>query len=215
MKFLKTSIYLILFAVYPFSLFSQSASEEEKKKPRKNVVKVDFLASWSGAFFGSIERHVIGKYTIHFNYGLRSRAESGDGNFFVAGVKKQLFSFDNRFYLNNVDGMEPIEGFYVGPYLRYTTKFSENVSRTVIQDLPDGSGTVEISVRQDETINQFGTGLLVGFQSISFSGWVIDSYMGIGFYANTSIIATYPGAVPDYEIGKSDFRVGIQLGYSF
>jgi len=215
MKFLKTSIYLILFAVYPFSLFSQSASEEEKKKPRKNVVKVDFLAPWSSAFFGSVERHVIGKYTIHFNYGLRSRPESGEGKYFVPGVKKQLFSFDNRFYLNNVSGMEPIEGFYVGPYFRYTSKFSANVNRTVILDLLDGSGTEEFPVKQDETINQLGIGALVGFQSISFNGWVLDSYMGIGFYANTSIIATYPGVIPDYEFGNSDFRVGIQLGYSF
>ncbi len=116
-----------------------------------------------------------------------------------------------RFYLSKQppSARRPApKGLYVGPYLRYQSVVEEHIGILASQRY----GTVFYSM--------FGGGAVVGTQFISRGGFVLDSFLGAGYfplmpYRITTERTTYrpPDAKP--ETYRFDLRLGLCIGLAF
>lgn len=152
----------------------------------KNVMKVNTLALIirTGAVF--YEREISDLTSVqlgiaYMNYRIDETHLDG------VGITPEF-----RFYIRR----NALDGFYVGPYLRYNNfGFDDNYS----------TGRYKA----------FGGGVAFGRQWIFEKGFVIDLFFG-GHYTNSDITLTSGSETPDFtKIEGFSIRTGFALGFAF
>jgi len=174
---------LLLALGFAVSSYSQ---EQPSVAPEKNVMKVNTLALIirTGAVF--YEREISDLTSVqlglaYMNYRIDDTQLDG------IGVTPEF-----RFYIRR----NALDGFYVGPYLRYNNfGFDDNNS----------TGRYKA----------FGGGVAFGRQWIFKKGFVIDLFFG-GHYTNSDITLTTGSESPDFtRIEGFSIRTGFSLGFAF
>ncbi len=118
-----------------------------------------------------------------------------------------------RYYLSDKGA---INGFYLGPYLRYQ---NYTLKTGQITEFYDNNGNLLTTPRTYEpkaTFSSFGGGLVVGYQAIFKERISLDAFIGPGF--NSSSVKVDVGSEDDFSTGAfSGFsiRPGVTLGLAF
>jgi len=180
MKKLAAILIILGFAVNSF------AQEEPAVAPEKNVLKINTLALIirTGAVFYERELSDLMSAQLGIAYmNFRIDETKLDG----VGITPEI-----RFYIRK----NAIDGFYLGPYLRYNNFGFEDES---------SSGRYKA----------FGGGVSFGRQWIFKKGFVIDVFFG-GHYTDSSIELTSGTEEPDFtKIEGFTIRTGFAIGFAF
>jgi len=174
---------LLLALGFTINSFSQ---DQPTVAPEKNVMKVNTLALIirTGAVFYEREISDLTSAQLgiaYMNYTIDETHLDG------IGITPEI-----RFYIRR----NALDGFYVGPYLRYNNfGFDDNNS----------TGRYKA----------FGGGVSFGRQWIFKKGFVIDLFFG-GHYTNSNITLTSGSETPDFtRIEGFSIRTGFALGFAF
>jgi len=176
---------VILLLVLGFAATS-SAQDQSVAAPEKNVLKINTLALIirTGSVFYEREISDLTSAQLGIAY----------LNYKVDEARLEGFGLtpEFRFYIRK----NALDGFYIGPYLRYNN-FS----------FDDGSSTGRYKA--------FGGGVSFGRQWIFKKGFVIDLFFG-GHYTSSSVTLTTGTETPDFtRIEGFNIRTGFSLGFAF
>jgi hypothetical protein len=176
---------LILLLILGFAV-SSSAQDQPTVAPEKNVLKVNVLALIirTGAVFYEREISDVTSAQLGIAY----------VNYTIDETKLDGFGItpEMRFYIRK----NALDGFYVGPYLRYNSF-----------GFDDGSSTGRYKA--------FGGGVSFGRQWIFKKGFVIDVFFG-GHYTNGNFELTSGTETPDLtKVEGFNIRTGFALGFAF
>lgn len=175
----------ILLLVLGFAV-TTSAQDLTDVRPEKNVMKVNTLALIirTGAVFYEREISDLTSAQLGIAY---MNYRINETNLYGFGMTPEI-----RFYIRK----NALDGFYLGPYLRYNNfGFDDNNS----------TGRYEA----------FGGGVSFGRQWIFKKGFVIDLFFG-GHYTNSKIELTSGSETPDFtRIEGFSIRTGFSLGFAF
>ena len=175
---------------------------------QNNVVKVNILSPIvkTGSFF--------------FEHKLSASSSAQLGGLFtswsIADTKVSGFAVtpEYRFYLSS--SKEAMEGFYVGPFVRYQnlTLSSEN---TYTSFDSNGDPTTTTS-KAEASLNTFGGGVVVGRQWIFKERFSLDTFLGPSYNAGTAKAKDSSSSNATFDSGSfSGFgiRTGITFGIAF
>jgi hypothetical protein len=181
--FMKKITILLLALGFVLSSYSQ---ELPAAGSEKNVLKVNTLALFirTGAVF--YEREISDLTSVQLGLAYMNY-KIDETHFEGIGVTPEF-----RFYIRK----NALDGFYIGPYLRYNNfGFDDNNS----------TGRYKA----------FGGGVSFGRQWIFKKGFVIDLFFG-GHYTNSNITLTSGTETPDFtRIEGFNIRTGFSLGFAF
>jgi hypothetical protein len=175
----------LLFLVLGFAVTS-SAQDQPVEASEKNVMKVNTLALIirTGAVFYERELSDITSAQLGIAYVNYTIDETHLDGF---GITPEM-----RFYIRK----NALDGFYVGPYLRYNNF-----------GFDDNSSTGRYKA--------FGGGVSFGRQWIFKKGFVIDVFFG-GHYTNGNFELTSGTEQPDLtKVEGFNIRTGFALGFAF
>lgn len=179
----KIQILLVLFVVTSFAYGQESENA-------MNNIKVNIFSPIvkTGSFF--YERKISESSSAQLGVGFTAYNREGIK---INGI---FFTPEYRFYLSNTK--EAMEGFYVGPYLRY-----QNLK---VEDTEDGSKA---------TLSTFGGGIVVGHQWIFKNIFSLDIFLGPNY--NSGSVKVTEGQEPDIPTSFDGFgaRVGVTFGFAF
>lgn len=175
----------VLFLILGITITS-FAQDEVAVASEKNVLKVNTLALIirTGSVFYERELSDLMSAQLGIAY----------LNYTVNETKLDGLSItpEVRFYIRK----NAIDGFYVGPYLRYNNYGFDDESST-------------------GTYKAFGGGVSFGRQWIFKKGFVIDLFFG-GHYTDSSIELTTGTETPDFtKIEGFMIRTGFSIGFAF
>ena len=179
----KTAILLCLILI---SSFVSKGQDQPSVAPEKNVLKVNTLAliirTGSVFYERKITDVISGQLGLaYLNYTIDESKLDG------LGVTPEV-----RFYIRK----NALDGFYVGPYLRYNN-FGYD----------DGTSAGRYKA--------FGGGVSFGRQWIFKKGFVIDLFFG-GHYTSSKVTVTTGTEAPDFaRIEGFNIRTGFALGFAF
>ncbi len=111
-----------------------------------------------------------------------------------------------RFYLSG----ESMQGFFLGPYLRYTHLNLKSGDYNTYNN--QGQST---TTRDEASLNTFGGGVNVGYQWIFGEHFVLEPFLRVGY--NGGSINTISGS-DNFSTGSfkgATFLPGLNLGYAF
>jgi hypothetical protein len=180
---MKKIVILLIVLGFAVTSFSQ---EQSNVAPEKNVLKINTLALIirTGAVFYEREISDLTSAQLgiaYMNYTINDTHLDG------VGITPEV-----RFYIRR----NALDGFYVGPYLRYNNF-----------GFDDNSSTGRYKA--------FGGGVSFGRQWIFKKGLVIDLFFG-GHYTNSSVELTSGTETPDFtRIEGFSLRTGFALGFAF
>jgi hypothetical protein len=175
----------VLLLVLGFAVTSY-AQDQPSVAPEKNVMKINTLALIirTGAVFYEREISDLTSAQLgiaYMNYTINQTKLNG------LSVTPEV-----RFYIRK----NALDGFYLGPYLRYNN-FSYD----------DNSSTGKYEA--------FGGGVSFGRQWIFKKGFVIDLFFG-GHYTNSKVTLTSGSETPDFtKIEGFSIRTGFSIGFAF
>jgi hypothetical protein len=175
----------VLLLVLGFAATSY-AQDQPDVAPEKNVMKVNTLALIirTGAVFYEREISDLTSAQLgiaYMNYRIDETKLDG------VGITPEV-----RFYIRK----NALDGFYIGPYLRYNNF-----------GFDDGTSTGRYKA--------FGGGVSFGRQWIFKKGFVIDVFFG-GHYTNSKVTLTSGSETPDFtKIEGFSIRTGFALGFAF
>jgi hypothetical protein len=158
---------------------------------KKNAFKVNIFSPIvkTGSFF--YERAINEKSSAQLGFGFTAYNRS---DVKVSGL---FFTPEYRFYLSN----EALNGFYVGPYLRY-----QNLK---VEDKSDPNTTSKA------TLSTYGGGVVVGRQWLFSDIITLDIFAGPNY--NSGKVKVTQGTDPDVPGSFEGFgaRFGVTLGVAF
>jgi hypothetical protein len=175
----------ILFIFLGFALAS-SAQDQPAVAPEKNVLKINILAliirTGAVLYERELSDVISGQFGLaYMNYTIDNTKLDGIG-----------LTPEVRFYVRK----NALDGFYIGPYLRYNN-FGYD----------DGISTGRYKA--------FGGGVSFGRQWIFKKGFVLDLFFG-GHYTNSDVTVTTGTETPDFtKIEGFSIRTGLALGFAF
>lgn len=110
-----------------------------------------------------------------------------------------------RFYLSKTaSARRPApKGWYLGPYLKY--HYETNFTSTSTQ------GFTHVSERAT-SVSSFGGGLLIGAQFITRWGFVVNGFLGRGYFPFINYQST--GSTELYRY-RNDYHLGLSIGGAF
>jgi len=183
----KITFSLLLF-VLAFAANAQDGSS------KMNAFKVNIFSpiAKTGSFF--YERKINEKSSAQLGFGFTSYNKD---DVKISGI---FITPEYRFYLSN--NKEAIEGFYVGPYLRY-------------QNLKIEDKSSDPSDPDKATLSTFGGGLVIGHQ------WIFSNIVSLDIFAgpnyNSGKVKITSGSDVDVPGTFEGFgaRFGVTLGLAF
>lgn len=182
---MKKFLLIIIAAMLAMPSFSQ---EKSKISTEKNVLKVNTLSLFLGTGSVFYERGFTDMISGQLGVGYLRYSAAGTS---FSGL---FLTPEARFYLKK----NAIDGFYLGPYLRYQ-KF-----------------TLKNDANAEGSMNSMGGGLVLGRQWITNSGFTMDLFFG-GHYGSTSLKAD-AGSEGSFNINAFNGfkpRIGFALGFAF
>lgn len=174
-------------------LFSAVAAKAQDGG-KMNAVKVNLFSPIvkTGSFF--YERKINEKSSAQLGVGFTSYNRNGTK---ITGV---FFTPEYRFYLSN--NKEAIEGFYVGPFIRY-----QNLKIEDTQSDPSNPDKA--------TLSTYGGGIVVGHQWVFSDIIVLDLFAGPTYNSgNIRVTSGSSVSVPGTFQGFGA-RAGVTLGINF
>ncbi len=195
-------------------------------KNTKNIAIVAALF-FSMTAFGQakeIKLNVLGaafsNYTLGYEHGLSETgsvglwvnyAEYGTGDNKIQGLG---FIPEYRFYFSPDD---EIDGFFVGPYAKYTT-----LSNTYDISAPNSTGVTE-TYNTKVSVSRIGLGLNLGRKWATDGGFVFETALGFGKFLSNNVSYNvqevqdyYDDLDDDYILFAGiDLRLAISVGYRF
>ena len=161
-----------------------------------NIVQINSLALLVGSINIFYEHQISINKSLGFVINYYNKK---DLHFFLTysefDLKKIGFTIDYKIY------QREMEGYYLGPYLKYM--FAEKTERD--DDFIPALVT-------NEKVNNFGFGVIAGYQKIGETGLVLDMFIGIGY--NPIIFDSGDPEVIDGNF-RVDPRLGVKLGFIF
>ncbi|QIX61020.1 DUF3575 domain-containing protein [Hymenobacter lutimineralis] len=164
---------------------------------QSNAIKVNLFSPLvkTGSFF--YERKVSDTQSAQLGFFFTSYSP-GDTKFSGFGLTPEY-----RFYLSG----EALDGFYVGPYLRYQ-------SFSLTNTYEDNTGNKE---EDKATLSTFGGGIAVGRQWAFKKRITLDPFLGLGYNAGSLDVES--GEEDDFDVNSAfdgfGLRVGLTLGVAF
>jgi hypothetical protein len=181
-----------LFAVMVMFAAAVSANAQDGKQ---NAFKANLFSPIvkTGSFF--YERALNEKSSAQLGFGFTAYNRD---NVKVSGI---FITPEYRFYLSN----EALNGFYVGPYVRYQNLKVEDKT-------DDGSGSTETS---KATLSTFGGGVVVGRQWMFGDIVTLDIFAGPNYNSGKVKVTSgddvdVPGTFEGFGV-----RFGVTLGIAF
>ena len=119
-----------------------------------------------------------------------------------------------RFYLSNTK--KAMEGFYVGPFLRYQNLTLKNTS--TYTDFDNNGNTVTRTEESAAELNTFGGGVVVGHQWIFKQRFSLDTFLGPSFNGGSISYKTTSNGSDSIDPGPFDgfgIRTGVTFGIAF
>lgn len=182
----------ITFSILLFALAIAAKAQDGSSK--MNAFKVNLFSPIvkTGSFF--YERKINSKSSAQLGFGFTAYNRS---DIKVSGV---FITPEYRFYLSNTK--EAIEGFYVGPYVRY-------------QNLKIEDKSADPSNPDKATLSTFGGGLVIGHQWVFSDIITLDIFLGPNY--NSGKVKVTSGSNVDVPGSFEGFgaRFGITLGVAF
>lgn len=153
---------------------------------------------------GNIQTEVATWKRQSINLGAHfSSLKIGDFSYSGFGITPEY-----RFYLTGSE----LNGFYVGPYLRYQ-QFSVKQKATFV----DPNTLAQESFTYEFVLSRIGAGAIVGKEWMFKSGFTLDIYSGIGFVNNDVKLKVttdgYKASVSDAFAEGFAIRGGLTLGF--
>lgn len=166
-----------------------------------NSIKTNPLSMIFGYFGAMYERKIGDNMSLGLTLGLYSRSTG------ITGAEYSYSGFtinpEFRYYFE-----EAIEGWYVAPYITFTSISQKFVGSESIFD-PITMEYTTIPTESKSTISVYGGGVVGGRQWI-WSGFTLDVYAGIGYTGMSGDAASgglsFSGILPAF---------GTAIGYSF
>ncbi|UYZ62968.1 DUF3575 domain-containing protein [Hymenobacter weizhouensis] len=167
---------------------------------QSNVVKLNIFSPIvkTGSFF--YERKVTDGSSFQLGAFVTSYSPS-DTKFSGFGITPEY-----RFYLSG----EALNGFYVGPYLRYQ-------NFTLKTTYESFNGTSSSTVEDKATLNTFGGGIVLGRQWLFKERFALDPFLGLG-YNGGSVEVESNGSEDNFDTGAFQgfgLRAGLSIGIAF
>lgn len=184
MKRIKIILTLIVFTSFAYGQESETPMNNIKVNIFSPIVK-------TGSFF--YERKINTNSSAQLGVGFTAYNREG------IKINGLFFTPEYRFYLSS--SKEALEGFYVGPYLRYQNLKIED---TQVSEEPSKA-----------TLSTFGGGVVVGHQWIFKNIFSLDVFLGPNY--NSGTIKITSGDEPDIPASFEGFgaRFGLTFGVAF
>jgi hypothetical protein len=168
-----------------------------------NVIKVNILSPIvkTGSFF--FEHKLSSSSSLELG-GLFTSWNIGDTDITGFAITPEY-----RFYLSS--SKEAMEGFYVGPFVRY-----QNLTLKTTYDSFNNNGN-PVSQTDEASLNTFGGGVVVGHQWIFKQRFSLDTFLGPS-YNGGSITAKSGNDTDTFDAGAFQgfgIRTGITFGIAF
>lgn len=175
-------------------LVAAISSNAQNGPDKMNAFKVNIFSPIvkTGSFF--YERKINAKSSAQLGVGFTAYNRDGIK---ISGV---FFTPEYRFYLSN--NKEAIEGFYIGPFVRYQNLKVEDTNSNPSN--PDKA-----------TLSTFGGGLVIGHQWIFSNIIALDIFLGPSY--NSGTVKVTSGSSVDVPASFQGFgvRAGLTLGVAF
>ena len=173
---------------------------------QNNVVKVNVLSPLvkTGSFFFE---HKLSESSSFEIGGLFTSWNIGDTD--VTGF---AITPEYRFYLSSTKNA--MEGFYVGPFLRYQNLTLNNTS--TYTDFDSNGNVITRTDESEAALNTFGGGVVVGHQWLFKQRFSLDTFLGPSFnggsvsYKDNNNGTVDPGSFDGFGI-----RTGLTFGIAF
>lgn len=195
---------LLLFACSPAVA---QASGPPSRKPGRVSLKINALPVLFGSFnlFGELPVSKTVSASVGLNYWYSPKGTL-IFNRFDQQQSGALLEF--RKYADT-----SANSLYVGVYGRYRQVFQKRV----VNYIADSLGINSIETRpQDQRWNQLGAGLLLGYRHPIGRGFLVDAFVGGGYYFYQNLKTDRPDWITDYSrVSRIDIRVGICFGIVF
>lgn len=169
-----------------------------------NVIKVNILSPIvkTGSFFFE---HKLSESSSFQVGGLFT-----SWNFDDTDVTGFAITPEYRFYLSN--SKQAVEGFYVGPFLRY-----QNLKLKTTYETFDDNGNFATAT-DEASLNTFGGGVVVGHQWIFKQRFSLDTFLGPSYNGGSISYKTNSGGNGTIDAGPFKgfgLRTGITFGLAF
>ena len=195
MKYMLKAILLLFFV----SSFSNLQAQKLEVKVHPLPAPLQYYAADFGVYTGDLGGFRLGIRSSSLDFG-----ELFDNE---RHLKANIFVLDYVFYMGSSE--EPLEGFYIGPYVKYRNRTYTNVLRSN----SERGGTA--------TVNDLGGGFVLGLSPVFDSGLVLDFYFGLGLRGeqyreyDSAQTENYQESNPFILTNPLDVRLGASIGYRF
>lgn len=168
-----------------------------EKPQRKNSLALNMLPVMFKSFNIFYDHRLNPNVALSFGCGVYIHEE----DFFTPRNNQFIFTGAAKFFLGESD-------FYLSPYLKY-----RNVTHTAYLYNSPGSYYYS-STMSTEHWNQLGGGATFGMCHIFKSGFLLESFLGLGGYAvsKSDLSSSEPSYFSPAEV---DPRLGVALGFAF
>lgn len=172
-----------------------------------NVIKVNILSPIvrTGSFFFEHKLSAASSFQVG---GLFTKFSLGSGDD-KTGFSGFAITPEYRFYLSS--SKEALEGFYVGPYVRY-----QNLTLKSTYSDYDSSGD-PYTAKGEATLNTFGGGILIGHQWIFKQRFSLDTFLGPSYNSGTVKVkmGSNSGSFDPGPFDGFGIRTGVTFGLAF
>lgn len=176
--------------------------------PKGTSLKINALPLVFSSFNGFAERRIHPNYSVCVgaNYWYSKKGALIFNRF---DQQHTALTVELRKY---VDG-RALQGFYVAGYFKYRHILQKQVVNFLTDSL--GSSSIE-TPPQDQNWTQAGVGFALGYQHIFPSGFLLESFAGLGYYFHSQLKTDHPEWLTNFsKASRTDFRLGVGLGYAF
>lgn len=158
---------------------------------------------------------IVATTNLSFEHAVGDKTSFQIGAFYtgfsISGTKFSGFGItpEYRFYLGGKDGMQ---GFFVGPFVRYQNFKLSGEDYTTYNTTTGKSYTT----KDEATLNTFGGGVNVGYQWILGAHFVLEPFVRLGYNSGSAKYTS--GTSENLSLGSfngTSILPGINLGYAF
>jgi len=188
--------------------FKTVTAQDSSTPIHKAAITVNAIPLFFGSvnIFGELKATTSSSIGIGFNYWAPKKGSLIFNDF---DQRYLSLTLEWRFYLQG----EALKGFYVAPYL----KVREVKQFDVINYKSDATGANSIAMPpQNQTWNQMGFGLVVGYQLPFWKHFVAGGFGGLGYYPFQQVKTQNESWIEDKSrASRVDLRLGATVGFSF
>jgi len=174
----------------------------------KNSIQINVLPlifqSYNLFYERELSKHV--SFGLAYGHSKWSSISLYDNNSSI----QNTITLECKYYISD----EPMQGFFVAPYIKYFNLFTPDVYESYRDYTYLYYTNSTPGFYQDETNHRLGLGCTFGFKKVFKSGFTISQFIGGGEYFTSYTSANDQSHVTNHN-SNIDFRLGVNVGYSF